>query len=103
MQAQHLLCQGYYRDLTSRAVHRDEDVFCDIPGLVSTHPNSYVQSIKEAPWPQVLTLMGKEGERTMIDLILDCGIFLTIESGHGSYYQLSGKPSDFTAHGVLAK
>jgi len=35
--------------------------------------------------------MGKDGERTMMDLILDCGIFLPVRSGHGSYYQLSGK------------
>ena len=47
--------------------------------------------MKEAPWTRVLTLMGKEGERTMVDLILDCGIFLHIESGYDSYYQLSGK------------
>ena len=90
---QHLLCQGFRRDLTSRAVHRDEDVFCDIPGLVSTHLNTHVKAMKEAPWPRVLTLMGKEGEKTMIDMILDCGIFLALESGYGSYYQLSGKLS----------
>ena len=47
-------------------------------------------SMKAAPWPQVLALMGKEGERTMIDLLLDCGIFLPLESGRGNYHQLSG-------------
>jgi hypothetical protein len=35
--------------------------------------------------------MGKQGEKAMIDLILDCGIYLSIESGRGSYHQLSGK------------
>jgi telomerase reverse transcriptase len=35
--------------------------------------------------------MGKEGERTMIDLILDCGIFLPVENTYGTFHQLSGK------------
>jgi len=99
---QHLLCQGYRKYLTSRAFHRDENVFCNIPGLVSTQPNTHVKAMKEAPWPRVLTLLGKDGERTMVDLILDCGIFLAIESGHGSYYQLSGKQS-FHCYGAPAK
>jgi telomerase reverse transcriptase len=47
--------------------------------------------MKAAPWTQVLTLMGREGERTMIDMILDCGVFISIEAGTGSYHQLSGK------------
>jgi telomerase reverse transcriptase len=47
--------------------------------------------IKSAPWPQILALMGKEGQRMMIDLILDCGIFVAVEIGHGNYFQLSGK------------
>ena len=36
--------------------------------------------------------MGKQGERVMVDLILDCGIFLPVEAGCGSYHQLSGQP-----------
>lgn len=47
--------------------------------------------MKTSPWPQVLTLMGREGERAMIDLILDCGIFLPIKNGLGSFHQLSGE------------
>ena len=46
--------------------------------------------MKEGPWPRVLTIMGKEGDHAMIDLILDCGIFVPIKSAHGSYNQLSG-------------
>jgi telomerase reverse transcriptase len=47
--------------------------------------------LKGSPWPVILALMGKEGQRMMIDLILDCGIFVAVESGHGNYFQLSGK------------
>ena len=72
-------------------IHQDQNVPSAIPGIISTYPNSHVTSMKASPWPQVLALMGKEGERAMIDLILDCGIFLPVESGRGSFYQLSGK------------
>jgi hypothetical protein len=62
-----------------------------IPGVISIYPNHHVATMKASPWPEVLALMGKEGERMMIDLIFDCGIFVAIESGRGSYYQLSGQ------------
>jgi telomerase reverse transcriptase len=62
-----------------------------IPGVVSTYPNHLVTAIKCTPWPQLLALLGKEGERVMIDLILDCGIFQSVESGRGNYFQLSGR------------
>ncbi|APA07224.1 hypothetical protein sscle_02g019940 [Sclerotinia sclerotiorum 1980 UF-70] len=68
---QHLLCQGYRKDVSSRSVHR---------------------AMKAWPWPHVLSLLGKAGEHVMSDLILDCGVFLQIKNTHGSYYQLSGQP-----------
>jgi telomerase reverse transcriptase len=70
-----------------------DDITSAIPGLQSTYPNSHVTSMKSRPWPQVLLLMGKEGERAMIDLILDCGIFLDVGSGRGVYHQLCGRSS----------
>lgn len=72
-------------------MHRGEHVASAIPGVLSIHPNSHVTTVKAYPWPQVLALMGKEGERVMIDLLLDCGIFLVVGSGRGTYHQLSGK------------
>ncbi|KAM3066909.1 Telomerase reverse transcriptase [Clarireedia jacksonii] len=89
---QHLLCQGYRKDVSSHSVHRDENFSTTIPGVNLTYPNSHVTSIKGWPWPQILGLLGKAGERIMVDLILDCGIFLPIENGNGSYHQLSGPP-----------
>lgn len=61
-----------------------------IPGIVSIFPNNNVETIKSAPWPQILALMGKEGEKEMFNLVLDCGIFLAVEGGQGNYHQLSG-------------
>ncbi|KAF7867253.1 hypothetical protein EAF04_005336 [Stromatinia cepivora] len=89
---QHLLCQGYRKDISSRSVHRGENLSTSIPGVNSVYPNSHVTAMKAWPWPHVLSLLGKAGERVMSDLILDCGVFLQIENTHGSYYQLSGQP-----------
>jgi len=61
-----------------------------IPGIFLFHPNPRVQSLKEAPWPQLLSLLGRAGERLMIDLLLDETIFLSIRAGRDNYYQLSG-------------
>ncbi|KAG0650734.1 Telomerase reverse transcriptase [Hyphodiscus hymeniophilus] len=89
---QHLLCQGFRKDVSARSVCRDEMATSSIPGVISTYPNDHVAAMKASPWAEVLALMGREGERMMIDLILDCGIFVPIESGRGSYHQLSGQP-----------
>lgn len=77
--------------MSARSVRRDENLTSAIPGVLSTHLNTHATALKASPWPQILMLMGKEGEKTMIDLILDCGIYVAVESGQGSYYQLSGK------------
>lgn len=67
-----------------------------IPGVVVTHMNDHVAMVKECEWQQLLALMGRQGERVMIDLLMDCGIFVTIEGGRGNYHQLSG-----TSHGYV--
>ncbi len=63
----------------------------NIPGIISTYPNDHVTSMKSWPWPQILAVMGKEGEQAMIALVLYCGIFVAVESGRGTYQQLSGR------------
>lgn len=64
-----------------------------IPGITSHYPNSHVSTIRSALWADVLNLLGKEGERIMLDLVLDCGVFIAVESGRGNFYQLSGNES----------
>lgn len=87
---QHLLCQGFRKVISHRNINQGENARSSIPGVVSTYPNSHVTEMKARPWPQLLLLMGKEGERAMVDLILDCGIYLAVESGRGTFNQLSG-------------
>jgi telomerase reverse transcriptase len=65
-----------------------------IPGLISIYPNHHVSQLKERPWPHLLALLGKAGERVMIDLLVDGAVFTAVEAGRGNYYQLSGKGGD---------
>ncbi|KAI9171577.1 Telomerase reverse transcriptase [Paramyrothecium foliicola] len=83
----HLLCDGFRRT-------GDEDArSCPgIPGIYSLHPNWNVKTIREEPWPQLLSVLGQYGEKLMIRLLTDCSIFLPAEAGFNNFYQLSGIP-----------
>lgn len=88
---QHLLCDGFRRGAGQQAAP------CSVQGLYSLYLNERVVILKQTPWPQLLHILGKSGESVMINLLLDCSIFLPIEAGQGNYYQLSGK--SFDLHG----
>lgn len=64
-----------------------------IPGIVLHYPNSHVGTLKSRPWSDLLNLLGKDGEQIMLEMILECGIYVPVESGKGNYYQISGKLS----------
>ncbi|SPO00927.1 related to telomerase reverse transcriptase [Cephalotrichum gorgonifer] len=90
----HLLCDGF-RKTTGPDIQRQDD-FLDgrpsIPGLFPIYPNHQAQALKRAPWPQLLVLLGKAGERIMVDLLLDCAVFVVVFAGTGNMWQLSGVP-----------
>lgn len=88
----HLLCDGFRRQAQNIANTEGQGRDSGIQGLVAVDPNHYVQALKEAPWPQVLMLLGKSGEQIMIDLLIDTAMFLPVRAGHGNMYQLSGIP-----------
>lgn len=81
----HLLCDGFRQ--TQR---EDGQAMSTIEGACRRSPNSQVAMLKDAPWPQLLKLLGQSGEKIMIDLLLDCSIFLPVRAGYQNYYQLSG-------------
>lgn len=80
----HLLCDGFRKGVG------EGQQASSIPGIFCRFPNSHVKVLKETPWPQVLALLGQSGERVMIDLLLDCSIYVAVQTGFGNYYQLSG-------------
>ncbi|KAI6785680.1 uncharacterized protein J7T54_006014 [Emericellopsis cladophorae] len=48
---------------------------------------SEVKTLKSAPWPQVLALLGQSGEGIIIDLLVDSSIFIAVDAGYGNYFQ----------------
>ncbi|KAH7035079.1 uncharacterized protein B0I36DRAFT_317563 [Microdochium trichocladiopsis] len=88
----HMLCDGYRRNWGSGPQRQPVGAGREIPGILSMSPNPYVQMLKQSPWPDLLLLLGKSGERIMIDLLLDCAIFKLIKAGEQNFCQISGKP-----------
>lgn len=86
----HMLCHGFQRASNPRQTNEDHCAIAGIPGIVSHYPNTNVSAFKGATWMEILGLLGKEGDRIMLDLILDCGVFLAGDEGLGNFYQLSG-------------
>ena len=87
----HLLCDGFRRQ-TGPSHRADSASASAIPGLCLVYPNQHLQALKAPPWPQLLMLLGKEGERIMLDLLVDCAIFGSVKAGKGNLYQLGGIP-----------
>ncbi|CEJ86084.1 hypothetical protein VHEMI04004 [[Torrubiella] hemipterigena] len=83
----HLICDGFRRGNIDK-----QDAPMNIPGIYSVFENANVAALCSDPWPQVLALLGQAGERIMIDLLIDCSIFLRVHSGYNNYYQLNGLP-----------
>ncbi|KAJ4130919.1 Telomerase reverse transcriptase [Fusarium equiseti] len=83
----HILCDGF-----RRSAGPDDQGTSNIPGLFSLYPNSHVKALREAPWPQLLALLGKSGEKIMIGLLVDTSIYVAVEAGFNNYHQLTGVP-----------
>jgi telomerase reverse transcriptase len=87
----HILCDGFRRQAGPNN-RPNPAATTTIPGLHSVYPNQHVHALKLSPWPQLLMLLGKEGERIMIDLLVDCAVFRSGKAGKGNLYQLGGIP-----------
>lgn len=87
----HMLCHGFQRPGNPRQANEDHCAVAGIRGLVSHYPNANVNALKGPSWSEVLSLLGNEGDRIMLDMVMDCGIFLAGHEGQGNYYQLSGR------------
>ncbi|EPQ64549.1 Bgt-2774 [Blumeria graminis f. sp. tritici] len=95
---QHLLIQGYRKCSEFYSCNRQENENYSIPGVTSIYPNSYVDSMKASPWPQILAKLDGYGEKIMLDLIIRCGIFRPVANSPCNLYQTSGFPLDQACH-----
>ncbi|WEW60057.1 Telomerase reverse transcriptase [Emydomyces testavorans] len=85
----HLLCHGFQRASSHCARNREHGALAGIPGVVPQYPNKNVSMLKGFPWTDVLNLLGANCEEIMLHLLLDCGLFISLDSNKGTYYQLS--------------
>jgi telomerase reverse transcriptase len=89
----HLLCHGFQRAGKARLEPDvNHDSTSSIPGLVERQLNGYTRTLKEPVWCRLHALLGQGGDRIMMDMLLECSIFLPIKASTGNYYQLSGAP-----------
>lgn len=69
-----------------------ENVTSSIPGLMQRCPNEYVKLLKEPVWCRLHAVLGRGGDRIMMNMLLDCPIFLPVVGDRSNYYQISGHP-----------
>jgi telomerase reverse transcriptase len=79
----HVLCNGY-----QRSPHGHDRV--ESTDTLATLPLCNAATMSDGPWQTLLDVLGKDGDKVMLDLILHCGIYLPIPSGRNNLYQLSG-------------
>lgn len=82
-----ILCDGYRRNARD-----DQSARSTASGVFSLYPNFHVKALREAPWPQLLALLGQAGEKVMLKLLSECSIFLKVDAGLDNYLQLTGIP-----------
>jgi telomerase reverse transcriptase len=88
---QHVLANGFQRVTRKQILNYGIGALdFNIPGLVPQFPNNHVVALKKAPWTDLLSLLGVNGDDIMIGLLLDCGIFRCIDERKSAFHQISG-------------
>ena len=91
----HILCRGYQPAGPPKNANKDQCAAAGILGLRAVYPNNHVTQIRGTTWNDLLKLMGRDGEMIILNLVLDCGIFIPVDQGKNNFYQLSGKSTLF--------
>lgn len=82
-----ILCDGFRRGASVLPENQSP-----IPGLQVVFGNNSVKALKESQWCRLLAHLGACGQRLMIDMLVDCSVFVPVEAGHGNLLQLTGTP-----------
>ena len=61
-----------------------------INGLDCTSNGTNASVMSDCAWQELLQLLGKDGDKVMLDIILYCGVFVPTENGKGNLIQISG-------------
>ncbi|CAK7223034.1 Telomerase reverse transcriptase [Sporothrix bragantina] len=90
-----VLCHGYKRGQKPPAMPRtgpETYPASTVPGLSTIRNPQNAQTLKDAPWPQLLAILGASAEKIMTDLLLECSLFLSLDAGVNNYIQVTGQP-----------
>jgi len=86
----HLLCQGYERP-SGAGKGLSMVAAPSIPGIVCQYANRSVEEVTSPVWCQLLSFLGCGGDLVMVDLLVDCALFVPASDQNG-LQQLSGVP-----------
>ena len=87
---QHLLCQGFQRAHAFNSSNQGHCALGNIPGLILHYPNNNVNQLKAAAWEDLYGLMGRAGERLMLDLLIDYSVFVPLPPDDLNLHQICG-------------
>ena len=68
---------------------RDDAV--GINGLDCTSNRTNASVMSSRAWQELLQLLGKDGDKVMLDIILYCGVFIPADIGKDNLIQVSGQ------------
>ena len=87
---QHLLAQGFDRLAAKGERGLNLSAVPGIPGIVCKYSNAHTELVVSSPWCALLSLLGKGGDIIMVDLLLECCLFLPAGEKTKSLRQFSG-------------
>lgn len=87
----HTLCLGYQRASSHGENGVTLSAATGISGLVNLYPNTNVDAVKSQPWVNLLASLGKDGDKFMANLLLECALFVPVDSGDHNLRQISGR------------
>ncbi|KAI5194583.1 hypothetical protein E4T39_08604 [Aureobasidium subglaciale] len=86
----HVLCHGYHHNgLGDVRISTKANVEDDC-GSVLSNRNEHVDRLKGDDWAGLPTLVGTRGTVTIVKLLQDCGMYMSLEGGRNNYMQISG-------------
>ncbi|KAK3075702.1 Telomerase reverse transcriptase [Teratosphaeriaceae sp. CCFEE 6253] len=86
----HILCHGFQRT-TFPGDSAELKSVPGIPGVLTSCHNPHAQTLKEHPWCSLPSLLGRKAELIISGMLMDAGIFTSIE-GSSNMVQISGMP-----------
>jgi hypothetical protein len=87
---QHLLSQGFDRFAAKGQHGLNLSAAPGIPGIICRYSNAHIEYVTSNAWCALLSLFGKGGDIIMVDLLLECCLFLPASDNSRSLQQFSG-------------